>query len=118
VVLLAEMSTRRTSHHGAQDAAGGGRSAFHRSADLHVTTSIGVSVFPEDGRDAETLIRNADTAMYQAKENGRQSYQFFRPDMNARAVERQFIEEGYGVPWNGRNSRCTTSPRSISGPAE
>src|SRR5882762_4491040 len=62
--------------------------------DLHVTTSIGVSVFPEDGRDAETLIRNADTAMYQAKENGRQSYQFFKPDMNARAVERQFIEEG------------------------
>jgi diguanylate cyclase (GGDEF)-like protein len=44
--------------------------------DLHVTTSIGVSVYPEDGVDAETLIKNADTAMYQAKENGRQSYQF------------------------------------------
>jgi diguanylate cyclase (GGDEF)-like protein/PAS domain S-box-containing protein len=61
--------------------------------DLHVTTSIGVSVFPEDGKDAETLIKNADTAMYQAKENGRQSYQFFRPAMNVRAVERQSIEE-------------------------
>jgi len=61
--------------------------------DLHVTTSIGVSVFPDDGLDAETLIRNADTAMYQAKENGRQSCQFFRPEMNARAVERQSIEE-------------------------
>jgi diguanylate cyclase (GGDEF)-like protein/PAS domain S-box-containing protein len=45
--------------------------------DLHVTTSIGVSVYPDDGLDAETLIKNADTAMYQAKENGRQSYQFF-----------------------------------------
>ena len=62
--------------------------------DLHVTTSIGVSVYPEDGLDAETLIKNADTAMYQAKENGRQSFQFFKPAMNARAVERQSIEEG------------------------
>jgi len=60
--------------------------------ELHVTTSIGVSVFPDDGRDAETLIKNADTAMYQAKENGRQSFQFFKPAMNARAVERQSIE--------------------------
>ena len=62
--------------------------------DLHVTTSIGVSVYPDDGLDAETLIKNADTAMYQAKENGRQSFQFFKPVMNARAVERQTIEEG------------------------
>ena len=50
--------------------------------ELHVTTSIGVSVYPDDGADAETLIKNADTAMYQAKENGRQSYQFFKPAMN------------------------------------
>jgi diguanylate cyclase (GGDEF)-like protein/PAS domain S-box-containing protein len=62
--------------------------------DLHVTASIGVSVYPDDGLDAETLIKNADTAMYQAKENGRQGYQFFKPAMNARAVERQSIEEG------------------------
>ena len=61
--------------------------------DLHVTTSIGVSIFPDDGLDAETLIKNADTAMYQAKENGHQSYQFFKPAMNIRAVERQSIEE-------------------------
>jgi diguanylate cyclase (GGDEF)-like protein/PAS domain S-box-containing protein len=61
--------------------------------DLHVTASIGVSVFPDDGKDAETLVKNADTAMYQAKENGRQSYQFFKPAMNVRAVERQSIEE-------------------------
>ena len=60
--------------------------------DLHVTMSIGVSVYPADGADAETLIKNADTAMYQAKENGRQGYQYFTPAMNARAVERQSIE--------------------------
>jgi diguanylate cyclase (GGDEF)-like protein/PAS domain S-box-containing protein len=62
--------------------------------DLHVTASIGVSVYPADGLDADTLVKNADTAMYQAKENGRQSFQFFKPAMNARAVERQSIEEG------------------------
>jgi len=61
--------------------------------DLHVTTSIGVSVFPDDGFDAETLIKNADTAMYQAKENGRQNFRFFKPIMNVRAVERHSIEE-------------------------
>jgi EAL domain-containing protein (putative c-di-GMP-specific phosphodiesterase class I) len=61
--------------------------------DLHITASIGVSIYPDDGRDAEALIKNADTAMYQAKENGRQSYQFFRPSMTIRAVDRQLIEE-------------------------
>jgi diguanylate cyclase (GGDEF)-like protein/PAS domain S-box-containing protein len=61
--------------------------------DLHVTCSVGVSVYPDDGLNAETLIKNADTAMYQAKENGRQTYQYFKPAMNVRAVERQSLEE-------------------------
>jgi diguanylate cyclase (GGDEF)-like protein/PAS domain S-box-containing protein len=60
--------------------------------ELHVTASIGVSAYPEDGTNAETLIKNADTAMYQAKENGRQAFRFFTPAMNTRAVERQSIE--------------------------
>jgi diguanylate cyclase (GGDEF)-like protein/PAS domain S-box-containing protein len=62
--------------------------------ELYVTTSIGVSVYPDDGGDAATLISNADMAMYQAKENGRHSYQYFKPAMNARAVERQTLVEG------------------------
>lgn len=61
--------------------------------DLCVTTSIGISMYPEDGLNAETLLKNADTAMYQAKESGRQCYRFFKPVMNTRAVERQSIEE-------------------------
>ncbi len=61
--------------------------------DFHVTCSIGISLYPEDGLNAETLIKNADTAMYQAKENGRQTYQYFKPAMNVRAVERQSLEE-------------------------
>ena len=62
--------------------------------DLHTTTSIGVSLYPDDGLDAETLIQNADTAMYEAKRNGRRSIQFFTPALNEQAVERQFIEAG------------------------
>jgi diguanylate cyclase (GGDEF)-like protein/PAS domain S-box-containing protein len=61
--------------------------------DLHITASIGISIYPDDGLDAETLIQNADTAMYQAKESGRRNCRFFTPEMNARAVERQSIEE-------------------------
>jgi diguanylate cyclase (GGDEF)-like protein/PAS domain S-box-containing protein len=62
--------------------------------ELHLTASIGVSVYPDDGHDAETLMRNADIAMYHAKEHGRGRYQFFQPEMNVGAVERQLLEEG------------------------
>ncbi|MGA3033716.1 MAG: diguanylate cyclase [Terracidiphilus sp.] len=61
--------------------------------DLRVTASIGISVFPDDGLDAETLINNADSAMYLAKKNGRQSYQFFSRDMDIPAVEHESTEE-------------------------
>ena len=60
--------------------------------ELHVSASIGISVYPEDGQDAETLAKNADTAMYSAKEKGRNNYQYFKQAMNVRAVERQAIE--------------------------
>jgi diguanylate cyclase (GGDEF)-like protein/PAS domain S-box-containing protein len=58
---------------------------------LHLTTSIGVSVYPDDGVDPETLIRCADTALYHAKENGRNSSQFFKVEMNLHVAERQII---------------------------
>lgn len=60
--------------------------------DLHVNASIGISIYPEDGEDAETLIKNADTAMYNAKEDGRNNFKFFKPEMNKRSVERQSVE--------------------------
>jgi diguanylate cyclase (GGDEF)-like protein/PAS domain S-box-containing protein len=59
---------------------------------LSVGCSIGISLFPDHGTDAETLVKNADAAMYCAKENGRNNFQFFTPDMNARAVERLALE--------------------------
>jgi diguanylate cyclase (GGDEF)-like protein/PAS domain S-box-containing protein len=58
---------------------------------LHLTASIGVSVYPNDGVDASALIQYADTAMYHAKEKGRNNSQFFKNDMNVRAEERQII---------------------------
>jgi len=64
--------------------------------DLHVTASIGVSVYPGDGMDAETLIKNADTAMYKAKKGGRHGYRFFKPAMNVRASEQQSIRDDLG----------------------
>ncbi len=59
---------------------------------LHATTSLGISIYPDDGENAGTLIQNADMAMYHAKEMGRQTYRFFKPAMNAKAVERQSVE--------------------------
>ncbi|HSC81465.1 MAG TPA: EAL domain-containing protein [Chitinolyticbacter sp.] len=56
------------------------------------STSIGIAVYPEDGLDTDTLIRNADVAMYQAKANGRSNFQFFTNDLNVRASERLVLE--------------------------
>jgi diguanylate cyclase (GGDEF)-like protein/PAS domain S-box-containing protein len=59
---------------------------------LHSGASVGISLFPSDGMDADTLMRNADAAMYAAKDKGRGNYQFFSSELNARAYERLQIE--------------------------
>jgi diguanylate cyclase (GGDEF)-like protein/PAS domain S-box-containing protein len=60
---------------------------------VHVTASIGISVYPDDGFDAETLIRNADCAMYRAKKNGCQSCEFYSSESNVCTIEHQFTRE-------------------------
>ena len=60
---------------------------------LRITASIGIATYPDDGTDADTLMKKADLAMYHAKEAGRDSYQFFESEMNAHAIERQSLEE-------------------------
>ncbi|MFA6904219.1 MAG: EAL domain-containing protein [Gallionellaceae bacterium] len=59
---------------------------------LNITLSIGISVFPGDGEDGETLLKNSDVAMYHAKENGRNNFQFFKKDMNDLSVEKLSLE--------------------------
>jgi diguanylate cyclase (GGDEF)-like protein/PAS domain S-box-containing protein len=71
------------------------RLPFHiEGREFYITTSIGISLYPEDGSDAESLIKNADTAMYQAKEQGRDNYQLFNAYVNARALQRITLEHG------------------------
>lgn len=61
---------------------------------IHITPSIGISAFPQDGADAQTLIANADAAMYNAKDNGRNNIQFFSPALYISAHERLNLEYG------------------------
>ncbi len=84
---------------------------------LRITTSIGISVYPDDGLDAETLIKNADTAMYQAKEHGRQGFRFFESSMNAAPWSASRSRRPCGAHSNAANSNSTTSRRSTSGQA-
>ncbi|HJU71684.1 MAG TPA: EAL domain-containing protein [Paucimonas sp.] len=62
--------------------------------DFHTTASIGISIYPADGQDAETLLKHSDIAMYHVKKKGRNNYEFFNAEMNQRAVERHTIEVG------------------------
>jgi diguanylate cyclase (GGDEF)-like protein len=60
--------------------------------ELHLSASIGIALYPSDGAEVDTLLKHADTAMYSAKEAGRNTYRFFIPEMNARATERLLME--------------------------
>ncbi|MEO8118009.1 MAG: EAL domain-containing protein [Rhodoferax sp.] len=62
--------------------------------DFQITCSVGLVTYPGDGEDAQTLLKNADTAMYRAKELGRNNYQFFASEMNARIQEKNWLQEG------------------------
>ena len=62
--------------------------------DLHLAASIGVVTYPEDGMEADTLLKHADLAMYRAKDGGRNTYRFFEPDMNGYTADRQSLESG------------------------
>jgi GGDEF domain-containing protein len=60
--------------------------------EIFISTSIGIAFYPDDGNDVETVLKNADTAMYKAKEKGKNTFQYYSPDMNQRAKERIQLE--------------------------
>ena len=69
------------------------RSPFSISGnDLNVTTSIGISIYPDDSTEIDTLLRYADIAMYHAKESGRNTFRFYNPAINVRSIERMRLE--------------------------
>jgi diguanylate cyclase (GGDEF)-like protein/PAS domain S-box-containing protein len=95
VVVLSELERAEDAAVGAQKIIAALARPFTLAGhELHITVSIGISVYPDDGEDAEMLLKTADMALYHAKEQGRDCYQFFKPDLNVRAVERQSIEAG------------------------
>ncbi len=61
--------------------------------EIAITTSVGISMYPADGLDVDVLLKHADTAMYQAKNSGRNNYQFFRKELNDEVVERFSLEQ-------------------------
>jgi diguanylate cyclase (GGDEF)-like protein/PAS domain S-box-containing protein len=78
---------------------------------LNLTCSIGISLFPDHGADGETLLKNADLAMYCAKENGRNNVRFFTPELNARAVERLTLENSLRVAIENRELSLVYQPQ-------
>ncbi|WP_239690870.1 EAL domain-containing protein [Chromobacterium sphagni] len=71
-----------------------GRPLSLEAHEVFITGSIGISVFPHDGQDARTLLKNADVAMYRAKDSGKNTYQFFDIGMNTQTFERLLLENG------------------------
>jgi diguanylate cyclase (GGDEF)-like protein/PAS domain S-box-containing protein len=71
-----------------------GRSFQLQGREFEVTASLGISIFPEDGQDAQTLLKNADIAMYLVKQQGKNSFRFYAPQMNVHLTERLSLESG------------------------
>lgn len=63
------------------------------SQEVFITASIGISIFPNDGSDPQTLVQNADSAMYRAKEAGRNQFQFFQPEINIEVTRQETLKE-------------------------
>jgi diguanylate cyclase (GGDEF)-like protein/PAS domain S-box-containing protein len=77
---------------------------------LHISTSIGIAMYPADGADIDTLLKHADIAMYHAKQNGRNNCQFFSGEMNARVVERSELESGLRCALTGQQFELAFQP--------
>jgi len=93
LVLLSELDQPEDAGHIADKIVASIGAPHHVSGhELMLTVSVGIALYPEDGQDAQSLVMRADTAMYHAKNSGRNRVGFHRPDMEAPAVKRSSIE--------------------------
>ncbi|MFK7831508.1 MAG: putative bifunctional diguanylate cyclase/phosphodiesterase [Congregibacter sp.] len=76
-----------------------------------VTPSIGIALYPQDGGDADSLVRNADTAMYAAKADGRACYRFYNEEMNSKSVEKLKLEEDLRTALQGDQLELRYQPQ-------
>jgi len=91
--VLPDVSDEEETRHAAENILASLDRPFEiENEEIHISCSIGVCSWPGDGEDVETLLRNADSAMNQAKEKGRNTYHFFTPDLDARAQAKRAIE--------------------------
>jgi diguanylate cyclase (GGDEF)-like protein/PAS domain S-box-containing protein len=93
VILLGDIEQPQDAAHVAEKLRAALDVAHHVGGhELHVTLSIGISIYPDDGIDGDAVLQNADTAMYQAKASGRNTSRFFRAEMNTIVVQRLSVE--------------------------
>ncbi len=97
LIIMADVEPGRSAEKAAERVAEAALRSFSEpfpvnGQEFFVSVSIGISVFPDDGDKAERLLQHADTALYQAKEEGRHAFRFFTPDMNRRAQRRATME--------------------------
>jgi len=93
VVILTEISDVSAAARIAQEVVDTFCDPFHLGGqELFVSSSIGISVYPDDGDNADRLVRNADAALYFAKENGKNGYKIYNPELNRKAMERLKLE--------------------------
>jgi diguanylate cyclase (GGDEF)-like protein/PAS domain S-box-containing protein len=82
---------------------------------VHVTPSIGIAMYPNDGETGDVLVKNADAAMYLAKENGRNNYQFYTPTLNARTLDRLKLESNLRDAIEAGSFELHYQPQVIAG---
>ena len=88
-----------------------GQSYHVGGSDVHSTPSIGISLYPDDGEEASSLLKNADTAMYHAKEQGRNNFQFFTAEMNRQVAERMTLETELRIALDQRRFELHYQPQ-------
>lgn len=112
VIVLTELDTPTAAARLADKILQALQRAFHiQNNELHTTASLGIALFPADGTDSETLMKNADTAMYHAKSEGRNNIQFFTAEMNQNAVKRLMLDNDLRVAVENRQFELHYQPQ-------